>query len=72
MGQIVFGEQSTKKVVEFTFSNETNVANPKEMFQVTRVRVPKGVAPSRILHRELIAESVIQCVPFKSVAEWWI
>lgn len=72
MGQIVLGEHSTKRVVEFTFSNETNVANLKGMFQFARVRVPKGVALSRILHRELIAESVIQCVPFKSVAEWWI
>ena len=61
MGLMVFREKSVEQAAEFAFANETDVTNCKRRVLFPRVRLPQGIAVSRMCNRDLFAKSDVLC-----------
>lgn len=58
MGWVVCGEKSIEYAVESAIANEADVTN-LDGRRLSRVRLPQGVAESRMRNRQLIAKSIM-------------
>jgi len=54
-------EQSIEYAMEFASANETDIPNLNRRVPFSWVRLPQGIAETRICDCELIAKSIIVC-----------